>query len=154
MKIHLWSIGKTSFSFVKGGVDTFAKRVNHYYTFEYQEFPSFKEKDVNRLKQKEAEFLINKIPDSSYVILLDENGLSYDSVTFSKQMEQWLNQSKKNIIFIVGGAYGFHDAIKAKANKKISLSKMTFSHQLIRLVFMEQLYRCCTILRGEKYHNP
>ncbi len=154
MKIELWWTGKSKFSFVEEGTTLFVKRINRYYPFEIKTFPSVaKAKDSQVIKKKEAEQILKKITKDDILILLDENGKILTSRQFSKTFETWLNQGKQRIIFLIGGAYGFDEQLKNKALIKISLSSMTFSHQLIKLIFVEQLYRCCTIIRGENYHN-
>lgn len=153
MQIQLLTVGKSNFSFIKEGVLEFESRIKHYYKFKIIELPSVKENDIRQLKKKEAVIITKSIPSGSIIVLLDEKGKSMRSVAFAQQMQKWMNRSPKNIIFIVGGAYGFDDSIKELAHEKLSLSSMTFSHQLIRLIFVEQLFRACTILKGEKYHN-
>ncbi len=153
MDIQLWMISKTTMPFVKEGVEVFTKRIKRYYPFKLVVFPAVKSKSAKQSKKLEAENILAKVPTHSCLVLLDEKGKSMDSIAFANCVQTYLNQSKKHLIFVVGGAYGFDDSIKQKANQLISLSDMTFSHQLIRLIFCEQLYRACTILRGEKYHN-
>ena len=109
--------------------------------------------DKQKIKEKEGELIMKKITATDFVVLLDDKGKEFNSVQFSQYLESIFNQSVKNIFFIVGGAYGFSDAVYKRANAKISLSKMTFSHQMVRLFFTEQLYRAFTILRNEPYHN-
>lgn len=139
--------------FVVKGVDEFSKRINRYYSFKQHVLKPGKSKESAQVKKQEATSILQKIPDHSILVLFDENGKSYGSISFANKLEQLLNQSKKHLIFIVGGAFGFDASIKDRADLSISLSDMTFSHQLIRLIFCEQLYRACTIIRGEKYHN-
>jgi len=155
LKIELWWISKTKFSFVQEGVQEFTKRIQRYYPFDVVTIETnIKDRTPAIIKKKEAEIIASKISAKDYLILLDENGKGYDSVQFAEKLEKWLGTGKQRLVFVVGGAYGFDQSIKEKAQGLLSLSKMTFSHQLIRLLFAEQLYRACTIIRGEKYHNP
>ena len=156
MKVHFWVIGKTNESYLKEGIAIYEKRLRHYLPFEYQVLPDVKQAgklSARQLKEKEAELVLKQIKSDDYLILLDENGKSLGSVELAKQMERWLQLPQKRLIFLVGGAFGFDQQIYNRANQKLSLSKMTFSHQMIRLFFTEQLYRAMTILRNEPYHN-
>lgn len=141
--------------FVKEGVPLFSKRISKYYNFEYVEIQNnkIKSKDANQVKAQEAKLLLPYIEQIGWHILLDEKGKALPSVSFANQLQQWMNQSHKNINFYVGGAFGFDEQIYKKANFKLSLSPMTFSHQLIRLIFVEQLYRAVSIIHGLPYHN-
>ena len=154
MKVALWVIGKTAESYLKSGLDVYFKRLKHYCDFEYQEFKDVSISNVREdLMKRESKQFIDKIRQDDYVILLDEKGISLTSVGFAGFIESLQNRSVKNLIFIVGGAYGHHESLKNRADKMISLSEMTFSHQMVRLIFAEQLYRAFTIIRNEKYHN-
>jgi 23S rRNA (pseudouridine1915-N3)-methyltransferase len=117
------------------------------------ESPAQKTTDIEKMKTKEGELLLKKISITDYVILLDDKGKEFDSPQFAAWLENLFNQSLKNICFVAGGAYGFSDALYKRANAKLSLSKMTFSHQIVRPVFMEQLYRAFTIINKEPYHH-
>lgn len=155
MKISLWQLGKTHFKFVDTGFDEFNKRLKHYCKFESQlfELPSkLKTTDIALIKKNEGDLLLKKIQPNDFVILLDENGKEFTSVGFAEYLQK-LQLHQSHIIFIIGGAYGFSDEVYARANAKVSLSQMTFSHQLIRLIFIEQLYRAFTIIKGEPYHH-
>lgn len=155
MKITLIQIGKTHFKFVDEGFDLFAQRMKHYCKFETVliELPSrLKSTDIEITKRNESEYLLKKIGAGDYLILLDENGTEFSSVKFAKQLEK-LSIHQSALTFVIGGAYGFSQDVYERAQMKISLSKMTFSHQLIRLIFAEQLYRAFTILKGEPYHH-
>jgi 23S rRNA (pseudouridine1915-N3)-methyltransferase len=155
MKISLIQIGKTHINFVDDGVDVFVKRLKHYTKFESVviEVPSkLKTNDEKLTKKYESELLLKKIQPSDYIILLDEKGESLSSRKFASYLEK-LFLHQQHIVFIIGGAYGFSEELYSRANHKISLSAMTFSHQLIRLIFAEQLYRAFTIIKGEPYHN-
>lgn len=156
MKITFLTIGKTTFPFVKEGCDIFIKRIKHYTPFELIELPELKNVSSlsrEQIKEREGEVFLKNIKESDKVILLDERGKNYTSIEWSKVMEKEMASGTKSIIFIVGGAYGFSQKIYERANSKLSLSSMTFSHQIIRLFFVEQLYRAFTIIKGEPYHN-
>jgi len=156
MKIEFRSIGKTSFPYLTEGVSIYEKRLKHYISYQSIIIPDIKNaKNLkpHQLKEKEGIALLNKIETGDFVVILDEKGKPYTSVKFAAFLEKQLLMSHKRIIFIVGGAFGFSDAVYTRANSKLALSDMTFSHQMIRLFFTEQLYRACTIMRGEPYHN-
>ncbi len=154
MKIKCIAIGKTKSQDFSSIIKSYLSKINHYINFEFiiiNEIKSIKNKSIQ--KNKEAETILKNIKADSHIILLDENGKELSSVFFSKFIQHHLNSSKKEIIFIIGGAYGFSDKLLKRANEKISLSKMTFSHQMVRIIFLEQLYRSFTILKNEPYHN-
>ncbi len=155
MKIELWVIGKTAFKYLDEGITVYEKRLKHYVNFDLVVMPDIKNPPLSTeaLKIKEGEMILNKLQKDDLLILLDENGKHLTSIDFSKFIENQQMNATKRIIFQIGGAYGFSDAVYSRANQKMSLSKMTFSHQMIRLFFVEQLYRAFTILKGEKYHN-
>ena len=155
MKIELWVIGKTTFSYLEEGIALYEKRLKHYVHFDLVVLPDIKNPplSIEALKIKEGELLLNKLSKDDYLILLDEKGKELTSIDFSKFIAQQQVNAVKRIIFQIGGAYGFSDAVYARANREMSLSKMTFSHLMVRLFFVEQLYRAFTILKGEKYHN-
>jgi 23S rRNA (pseudouridine1915-N3)-methyltransferase len=162
MKIELWVVGKTAFKYLEEGITVYEKRLKHYVNFDLVILPDIKPPlpkksgsaiSIEALKTKEGELILNKLTKDDILILLDEKGKQLTSIDFSKFIEQQQNNAVKRLIFQIGGAYGFSEAVYARANREISLSKMTFSHQMIRLFFVEQLYRGFTILKGEKYHN-
>lgn len=156
MKISLVVVGKTDQKYVKEGFDVFYKRVSRYVPIEYIELTDVKNAaSLSRelLKQKEGELILAKAAGADFLVLLDENGRELPSVEFAHFLEDRMNQSVRNLMFVIGGAYGFSEAVYQQARAKLSLSKMTFSHQLIRLIFVEQLYRGFTIIRGEPYHH-
>ena len=156
MKIKLIVVGKTNSKFLLEGEKEYDKRLRHYCGFEQLTISDIKNGNkltINDLKNKEGALILSKIDNNDLVILLDDKGKQYSSVEFSKFLQNKMLNSIKRLVFIVGGAYGFSDEVYARANSKISLSKMTFSHQMIRLIFKEQLYRAHTILKGEKYHH-
>lgn len=154
MKIEIWWIGKTFQDFTKKGYDEFLKRIQKFNSTEIVEIAEIKgQNNPKVLKNLEAEKILAKLKPDDFLILLDENGKHLSSVEFADFIQKKENQSIKKIVFLIGGAYGFDDKVYERANDKISLSKMTFSHQLIRLIFMEQLYRAYTIMNNFPYHN-
>ncbi|MBX7205828.1 MAG: 23S rRNA (pseudouridine(1915)-N(3))-methyltransferase RlmH [Bacteroidia bacterium] len=155
MKITLLVIGKTTFDFVKQGVNEYAERIGRYAPFSISVIEGLKKSQSlsdEQVKQKEGELILKQIKPTDTLILLDEKGKRFTSVGFSTQIAAWM-QSGKDVVLVIGGAYGFSEAVYQRAQHKISLSDMTFSHQLIRVIFLEQLYRAFTILRGEPYHH-
>ena len=156
MKITLILNGKTEDDFIVKGFSIYENRLKHYISFETIVIPALKNTkalSVEQQKQKEGELIIKNIQTSDKLILLDENGKEYNSVGFSEFIQKEMNSGIKNLVFVVGGPYGFSEEIYKRANGKISLSKMTFSHQMVRLFFVEQLYRVMTILKNEPYHH-
>ena len=156
MKITLLTIGKTEDKYLLDGIDVYLKRLKHYIPFKISEVPELKgTKSLSREQQKikEAELIFKNINSTDHVILLDENGQEFSSIQFSGFLNKKMVGGQQHLVFIVGGPYGFSDEIYKRSNEKISLSKMTFSHQMIRLFFTEQLYRAYTILKGEPYHH-
>ena len=137
-------------------VADYVKRLKHYLPFEMEVIPDLKNnKNLSEIQQKEAEgkLILSRLALSDYVVLLDEKGKSFSSVGFSDWMQKQLLAGRKNLIFLIGGPYGFSEEIYRRAQSNISLSEMTFSHQMVRLIFIEQLYRACTILKNEPYHH-
>lgn len=154
MKISIWSIGKTNDAYLQTGIVKYLSRLKHYTKLEYEEFKDVKPgQTADETKKREAELFLSKIKVEDVVILLDERGKHYDSEEFANFLEGHSVNSTKHIIFIIGGAFGHHDMLRTRANQLLSLSKMTFSHQMVRLFFTEQLYRAYTIIKNEKYHN-
>jgi 23S rRNA (pseudouridine1915-N3)-methyltransferase len=156
MKITLLTVGKTEDAYLKDGMDKYLKRLKHYIKFEIVELPELKNTKAlsePQQKTKEAELLFKNIASTDHVILLDEAGAQYTSVQFSDLLNKKMIASVNNLVFIIGGPYGFDESIYKRANDKLSLSKMTFSHQMVRLFFVEQVYRAFTILKGEPYHH-
>jgi 23S rRNA (pseudouridine1915-N3)-methyltransferase len=156
MKISLIYIGKTNQNFVKEGCEMYFKRIKRYTNFEEVRINDVKngnKMQAEILKVKEGELLLNKIQATDFVILLDEKGKSFTSVKFANWIEQKMVQGATHLVFIVGGAFGFSEAVYQRANMKLQLSTMTFSHQIIRVIFGEQLYRAFTIIHREPYHN-
>jgi 23S rRNA (pseudouridine1915-N3)-methyltransferase len=156
MKIQLWSIGKPHEAFVKEGIDIFTKRLSNYYTTEWKIIPTPKNAgslESNILKIKEGEIIVDLLLKDDYLILLDERGKTLTSEALAKFIAQKAGESLKNVIFLIGGAFGVSDAVIQRANYTWSLSSLVFPHQLVRLILAEQVYRACTINRNEKYHH-
>jgi len=156
MKAALWVIGKTAFPYLNEGMAIYEKRLKHYLTYQMEILPDVKNAGKLKsaqLKEKEGELILKKLKKDDLLILLDEKGKAYTSVQFAGFIEKTLQYSNKRVVFLIGGAFGFSQAIYQRANYQMSLSKMTFSHQMIRLFFVEQLYRAFSIMKGEKYHN-
>ena len=155
MKILLITIGDNEDKYLATGFELYAKRLQHYASFEMVTISSQKNKSNSKeaAMLAEAKEIQKKITPSDLIILLDEKGKEYSSVEFAKQIQKYLNMPGKKMVFIIGGPYGFAPEIKERANQTISLSKMTFNHQMARLFFLEQLYRAMTILKGEPYHH-
>ena len=154
MKIKCIAIGKTKNQEFISIIKSYISKIEHYINFEFviiNDIKSTKNKNVQ--KNKEGKSILDKIKKNEHVIVLDENGKEYNSLLFSNFIQHQMNSSKKEIIFIIGGAYGLSEKILERANHKISLSKMTFSHQMVRILFLEQLYRSFTIIRNQPYHN-
>lgn len=155
MRVTLITVGKTVVPWVKEGLDDYAARLKHYIPFEIKEIPELKGTSAlseSQIKEKEGA-LILKAAGASEIILLDEHGKLYRSIEFAEQLRHKLSHASKDISFVIGGAYGFSPEVYAAANGKISLSSMTFNHQMVRTVFAEQLYRAFTIIKGEPYHH-
>lgn len=155
MKTVLVLVGKTVNKHFIAGISDYVERINHYMPFEIVTIPELKNtKNITEEQQKtsEGELIMKQIQPSDSVVLMDEHGRDYRSVEFAKWIEQKRNTARR-LVFVIGGPYGFSPQIYARANEKISLSKMTFSHQMVRLIFTEQVYRACTIIKGEPYHH-
>ena len=156
MKIALLTVGKTDKDWVKQGLDIYVSRLKHYIQFIITEIPELKNAaslSRDQIKGKEGELILKNVKQADTLILLDERGKEYSSTEFAKVLQDKINYEGKDIVFVIGGAYGFSDEVYRRANSKISLSRMTFSHQIIRLIFLEQLYRAFTIIKGEPYHH-
>lgn len=156
MQIKLIAIGKTDNKHLQTLIEDYKKRLSHYIKFEFEIIPDLK--NVKHLseaqqKEKEGELILVKTQNSDILILLDENGKQMDSIAFSSYLQKHMNSGIKTLIFVIGGPYGFSDDLYKRANGKLGLSKMTFSHQMVRLFFTEQLYRGFTILKNEPYHH-
>lgn len=155
MKTLLILVGKTTNAHVAAIISDYQQRLGHYMPFEVTVIPELKNtKSLTQQQQKVAEgtLILNKIQSSDTVVLLDEHGRELRST----ELARWLatvGQTSRRLVFVVGGAYGFSDAVYSRAQHQLSLSRLTFSHQMVRMIFIEQLYRACTILRGEPYHH-
>ena len=156
MKITLLTVGKTDRDWVKQGIDIYTSRLKHYIPFSINEIPELKNVSAlskDQIKVREGELILKNVKPTDDVILMDEHGKEYTSVDFASFLQKKISYEGKDIVFVIGGAYGFSDDVYRRANGKISLSKMTFSHQMVRAIFAEQLYRAFTIMRGEPYHH-
>lgn len=156
MKVVFLAIGKTSERYLTEGIQQFQNRLKHYHKLEWVELADVKggsKLTSDQLKIAEGQLFMNHIQPGDTVVLLDEKGKQYSSRAFAAQFQKWMNAGPKRIVFVVGGAFGFSEEMYAKAAAKLSMSTMTTSHQLIRLIFVEQLYRAATILNNEPYHN-
>ncbi len=156
MKLYFWSVGKAHDSYVNEGINTFTKRISHYYPVEWKIFaPAKNTASLSKelAKAAESSHLLNALQDEDILVALDENGKQWSSPELAAFIQQKANESSKNIIFLIGGAYGLHENILKRCNHKWSLSKLVFPHQLVRIILAEQIYRACTIIRNEKYHH-
>ncbi|MHA7843427.1 MAG: 23S rRNA (pseudouridine(1915)-N(3))-methyltransferase RlmH [Winogradskyella sp.] len=156
MQIKLIAIGKTDNKNLQSLIEDYQKRLSHYIKFEFEIIPDLKKVkhlSEEQQKEKEGELILSKTQNSDILILLDENGKQMDSVAFSTYLQKHMNSGIKTLIFVIGGPYGFSEEVYKRANGKLGLSKMTFSHQMVRLFFIEQLYRGFTILKNEPYHH-
>lgn len=156
MKITLIVLGKTEDKYLLEGIEKYLKRLKHYINFNIVEIPELKNTkslSEDQQKSREAELISKQLNSTDYLVLLDEAGREYTSMEFSSFLNKKMVGSVQNLVFVVGGPYGFHPQVHARANEKLSLSKMTFSHQMVRLFFVEQIYRAFTILKGEPYHH-
>ena len=156
MNIRLIVVGKTDVDYVRQGLDDYTARLKHYVPFEMTVIPSVKNAaslNPSELKEREGQLILKQLEKVDMVVLLDEHGREYTSVGFAEFIQRQMNSGVRTLAFVIGGAYGFAPSVHAAAHSKISLSQMTFNHQMVRLFFAEQLYRAHTILRHEKYHN-
>jgi 23S rRNA (pseudouridine1915-N3)-methyltransferase len=156
MKIYFWTVGKTHEPYLKEGIELFTKRISHYFPVEWKIFPSAKNAAAlteEQIKKAEATLLLQAFQDGDVLVSLDENGKQWNSLELAGYIQQKTIESARNIIFLIGGAYGLHESILQKSQFKWSLSKLIFPHQLVRVILAEQIYRACTIIRNEKYHH-
>ncbi|MFP9115146.1 23S rRNA (pseudouridine(1915)-N(3))-methyltransferase RlmH [Flavobacterium sp. RHBU_3] len=156
MNIKLLAIGKTDNKALQTLIDDYTKRLGFYVKFDLEIIPDIKNvKNLSEAqqKEKEGELILSKLSPTDQLILLDENGKTFSSVGFSDEMQKKMNSGVKTLVYVIGGPYGFSPEVYAKAQGKVSLSSMTFSHQMVRLFFIEQVYRAFTILRNEPYHH-
>src|SRR5215472_16432936 len=156
MKIQLWSVGKNHEPYIRTGVEDFTRRISRYFPIEWNIIPVPKNAGMLSemdLRKKEAETILEWLHKGDYLVALDERGKEFSSPDLAKFIAERAGEGTKKLIFLIGGAYGLDESILQKANHRWSLSKLTFPHQLVRLLLTEQLYRACTILRNEKYHH-
>ena len=156
MKLQFWSIGKTNEAYIKPGIEDFTKRISNYYKVEWNIIPVPKNAGMMSemdLKKKEGEIVLEWLNKDDYLVALDEKGKQFTSEALADFIMKRSNESLKNLVFLIGGAFGLEEAVLKRANYKWSLSQLTFPHQLVRLMLAEQVYRACTILRNEKYHH-
>ncbi len=156
MKITLLTVGKTEDAYLKEGMGKYVKRLKHYTKLDLVEINELKNTralSAEQQKTKEAELILKKITPLDHVVLMDEKGAEYSSTQFAAFINKKEISSSANLVFVIGGPYGFDQAVYQRANDKLSLSRMTFSHQMVRLFFVEQLYRAYTIIKGEPYHH-
>lgn len=155
MKLTLLTVGKTDVAWVRAGLDLYASRLGHYVRFELREIPELKNAGAlseAQIKEKEGALILRETADAE-MFLLDEKGEEFRSVEFADRLRKRMNRGGGDICFVVGGAYGFSEEVYSRAAGKISLSRMTFPHQMVRVIFAEQLYRAFTIIKGEPYHH-
>jgi 23S rRNA (pseudouridine1915-N3)-methyltransferase len=156
MKISFWSIGKSHEAYIKDGVLDFTKRISRYYPVDWNIIPVPRNSGMLSemdLKKREGEIVSQWLKVDDYLIALDEKGKEFSSVELAGFLQQRANEGSKNLVFLIGGAFGLDEAILSRAKLKWSLSRLTFPHQLVRLILCEQVYRACTILQNEKYHH-
>lgn len=156
MKIILLVVGKTNDSYLSKAVDDYLNRLKHYIPVQIEVIPDLKNTksmSFELQKEKSGESILKYLQEGDEVVLMDERGKEFSSMQFADYMEKKMSTVNKRMVFVIGGPYGFSEAVYARANGKISVSKMTFSHQMIRLIFAEQLYRAMTIIKGEPYHH-
>jgi 23S rRNA (pseudouridine1915-N3)-methyltransferase len=156
MKIALLQVGKTSEKYLTDGINTFKERVRKYNAFEIFTIPDIKgtrNMPAREQKARESEKILQFFKEDDYIVILDNKGKEFSTIEFSSWLEKMFMSQKKRIVFVVGGAWGFSDEIYGKADLCISLSRLTFSHQMVRLLFLEQLYRVFTVIKGDPYHH-
>ncbi|MCX6238981.1 MAG: 23S rRNA (pseudouridine(1915)-N(3))-methyltransferase RlmH [Bacteroidia bacterium] len=156
MKILLLTIGNTDKKYMKEGLDDYVKRLSFYMSFEMKVIPDIKNRNSlteELQKEKEGQLILNQVSSGDFLILLDERGTEFSSIEFSKWIEKKMISGIRQIVFVIGGPYGFSNTVYQRSDFKISLSKMTFSHQMVRIIFVEQIYRAMTIIKNEPYHH-
>ena len=156
MKIVLLVIGKTNEQYLIEGISQYQKRLKHYIQFEMLEIPNIKKAknfSNTELMKREGKLILKQLQSSDHLVLLDDKGKNFTSSKLSEKLQSWMLSGKKRLVFVIGGAYGFSEDVYARGDEKLSLSKMTFSHQMVRLFFVEQIYRGYTILNNEPYHH-
>lgn len=156
MEIELLTVGKTTIRFVIDGIEEYTRRLKHYIPYSIRTIPDIKntsKMDQAKQKEEEGKKILEAVSNSDYVVLLDERGKQYGSLEFSAFIEKQMVAGRRKVIFVVGGPYGFSKSVYDRADSLLSLSKMTFNHEMVRLFFTEQIYRAMTIMRGEPYHH-
>lgn len=156
MTIRLIVVGKTDIGYLQQGIDEYVGRLKHYVKFEVDVIPALRDQknaSPDEMKEREAQLLMRKLEGCDRIVLLDEHGTERTSMEFAQYLQKQMNSGIRTLAFVVGGAFGFAPSIYASAHDKMSISRMTLTHQMVRLFFVEQLYRAMTILKGEKYHN-
>ena len=156
MNVKLLTVGETVVPWVKEGLELYCSRLRHYLPFSITEIPELKKVSAlseEQIKEKEGALILKNVGPQDMLVLLDERGKEFRSLEFASWLEKQMAGGAKSLVFVIGGAYGFSKEVYAMASGKISLSKMTFSHQMVRTIFAEQLYRACAILKGEPYHH-
>ena len=156
MRISLLTVGKTDVKWVREGLETYVSRLSHYVPFSLEEIPELRNASAlsrEQIRDKEGELILKRLKDTDEVILLDEHGREFRSVEWAAFLGEKLSRSSRDLVFVIGGAYGFSEKVYERAASRLSLSKMTFSHQMVRTIFAEQLYRAFTIIKGEPYHH-
>ena len=156
MHITLLAVGKTDVKWVREGLELYSSRLTHYAPFEVVEIPELKNVSAltrDQIKKKEGELILKALRPADFLILLDERGKEFSSLEFSAFLEEKLSRGSRDLVFVIGGAYGFSPEVYSRCEAKISLSRMTFSHQMVRTIFAEQLYRAFTIMKNEPYHH-
>ncbi|MEO6488734.1 MAG: 23S rRNA (pseudouridine(1915)-N(3))-methyltransferase RlmH [Ferruginibacter sp.] len=156
MKLQFWSVGKAHENYVKEGIEMFTKRISNYFPVQWHLIPMPKNAGMMSemdLKKKEGEMILNFLKAEDHLVVLDETGKQFNSASLASYIQNRANESEKNVVFLVGGAFGLSNDVLDRANYKWSLSPLVFPHQLVRLILAEQIYRACTILRNEKYHH-
>ena len=156
MKVTLLTVGKTDMKWVREGLEMYSSRISHYVPFSVTEIPELKNVSslsMEQIKKKEGELILKHVRQQDSLVLLDERGQRRSSLAFASWLEDRLSRGGRDLVFVVGGAYGFAQEVYDRADSLISLSEMTFSHQIVRTIFAEQLYRAFTIIRGEPYHH-
>ena len=156
MRITLLTVGKTDVAWVRSGLDLYVSRLRHYVPFDLVEIPELKNVSAlsrEQIREKEGELVLGRLKGPDFVTLLDEKGRQLRSLEFASDLERKMTRGGRDLVYVVGGAYGFSPGVYGRADALLSLSKMTFSHQMVRTIFAEQLYRAFTIIRGEPYHH-
>jgi 23S rRNA (pseudouridine1915-N3)-methyltransferase len=153
MKFELFFVGKTSEKYLQEGIDQYVKRLQHYLPLKIHVIPPSTNTNKAKVLEEESEAMLKRLDSRDLLVLLDENGTVLTSVELAAKMQKWMLESHSKVVFITGGAYGFSESLRQRANFTLSASRLTFTHQMIRLILVEQLYRAMTIVRNESYHH-